>query len=206
MYLGFSLIFFSFISNSLINNRVEKNFSKKVVVEHFYNGFNYKLSPENFQVAQRLVDSLCNDPIVYKKFKDFYKIDSLNRVSLFKFERNEISKKEILNLIDLKENYIKDLSKEIHKNNQIKKQLDSLFNVFLTNPNFRKEYNNNLIFEKIKKNPFSFFYAKRLDKKIQAVNAEHSRKRVVGFRGRYLDRKIIPKSNENKVNKRRGKK
>lgn len=200
-----SLIFFGVVSNGIINKRIEKANYKISVVQNFYKSFEYSLTKENQVKAQEIITTLFNNSLVNERMKEYYQIDVERRNKLNEYSYKHISEKEmseINRLLRKQELFLKAISKDLYKDKVVRAQFDSLFKVFSTNSQFKAHYNNELIYKKLQKNPFTFFYSKKLEKKITHPKIDPQiQKKLKGFKRLHEEKPLSFKTKETKTKK-----
>lgn len=156
------LPFLIYLSNNLINKQIEKREIRKVVLENFYKGFDYKLSQENKMAADVLILKLYNNEKVFKKLTEYSKRDSLLMTEYAQFLKTKSKNPEYLNIFEANKRLFLKTSRELYRDRSVRQDMDSLLKIFYTNENFRLDFQNKLIYKKLSNNPFTFFYFKRL--------------------------------------------
>jgi len=161
---GTSILLSVFI-NAALNKNIEKKSIQKYAVENFYNDFRLVLSSENKKKALGVVSRLYNNPEVFNKMR-------------------------LRKLLKLQENALESITNDLYSNSVIRKNFDSLFNIYSTNPEFKNKFSVDVIYKKLQKNPFTIFYTQKLLKKLpnKIESNFDPRSEIKGFRSKLLDK------------------
>ncbi len=152
--ISLSLLLSVFSAKKIIDANIKKDLKQKVAVEQFFKSYPYKLSSSNREAAQRIVDRLYSDTAVFNKMYDFYKYNVEANEKLLKVLNNSsLNTEASLKILESKNKHFKSLVKELYTNKDVKKNLDSLFTLFSTNPLFKNKFNVDLLQAQLKKNP-----------------------------------------------------
>jgi hypothetical protein len=195
-----SLMVYGTVSNKIINKRIENRTERIHIFQNFYNDFGYTLSDINKEKAQKIINNLSNDALVYKRFVEYHSIDSLLTIKLRLLKKNPSNYKlneELSSLIKKREDFLLKISKDLYKKSYLRKQYRDLFTIFLTNTNFKNRYNSELIYAKLKQNPYTFFYSNRLQKKIKPFSSTDyvgKDNTLKGFKSKYSNKELYPEN------------
>jgi hypothetical protein len=152
--ISLSLLLSVFSAKKIIDANIKKDLKQKVAVEQFFKSYPYKLSSSNREAAQRIVDRLYSDTAVFNKMYDFYKYNVEANEKLLKVLNNSsLNTEASLKILESKNKRFQSLVKELYTNKDVKKNLDSLFTLFSTNPLFKNKFNVDLLQAQLKKNP-----------------------------------------------------
>jgi len=119
------------------------------------------LTSENKKKAQEIVARLYNNPEVFNKMINYYDLDLKVKEKMAAYSKRSSSSvaqtDSLRKILKLQENKLESIANDFYSNTLIRKSFDSLFNVYSTNPEFKKRFDVDVIYTKLKKNPFIIF-------------------------------------------------
>lgn len=190
-------------AKKVIDNNIKKNFSKEATVNYFLNDFPFKLTPENEKKANEVILRLYKDKAVFEKVSAYSRFHDQSREKILEMMKGNLSTSSLdsaTKLLDLQKERFSLFVKDLVKNPQTARNLDTLFNVFSTSSSFRNKFTLDLVQTQLKKNPLylidkGFLLKKKPQVDLSSIIYNH-RSKVKGFNQLYqrdINSKLIPR-------------
>ncbi len=123
-------------------------------MNHFLNDFPFKLTPENEKKANEVILRLYKDKEVFTKVFVYSMFHDQSREKILEMMKGNLSTSSLdsaTKLLNLQKERFSLLVKDLVKNPQTARNLDTLFNVFSTNRSFRDKFTLDLFQTQLKK-------------------------------------------------------